>query len=682
MLQVGVQVRAELVVQDPLLQDGIAGALHDATVDLAGRRQRVDDPPHVVDGHDPPHAHLPGLDVDLHLGELGAKGVGLEPLRVRSPGAVADEGIATQLAGHLGKGQAQRRIGAVDDGAVAHLELVGADPRPVEHLGRQVEQLAFAVAGCGPHRRPGRGQRLAARAGGAVGRGQRVADHHPHGPHLHAQLLGRDLGQGRPGAGADVLHAGQHLHAAVAQQLDDGPRRRSAAPAPDLAGHAPSAAPRAAGAGRGRRLASLPPAKSVRALLVGGAQALGGVRGAALGVGLGIVLEPQIQRVEAEFGGQVVHGAFQGQVALHVARGAKGPRLVGVGPHVPDDGAHVGAGVEGPRRAGGREAVAAVGAQVRPRLVLDAGQRPVGASAEADALPRGRPVAAHELLLAPVEDQAHRPSRGPGGLGRQDGVHAGRLLGAKAAPHKVADDPHPAQRHAEGARHLVADGKDALGRLPQRQLVALPAGDAPVGLQRRVDGRRRGHCQVDGDLRLLPTPRHVAPLVGVALGVDQVARLVVPHARRVAGQRRLQVHGKGQHLVVDADGRRGGPGHFEAAGHHQGHLGPLEGDLLAENGPAAKLGHGRRLPAVPHQVHAVHGLGRRAVDGAHQGMGVGRAEDGGVQHARQSHVGGVQRLAGDPRRAIDARQGLSDDAQPGVLAPRLRLFVRDNDLPL
>ncbi len=63
---------------------------------------------------------------------------------------------------------------------------------------------------------------------------------------------------------------------------------------------------------------------------------------------------------------------------------------------------------------------------------------------------------------------------------------------AEAAAHVLADDAHFFVGYAQIAGHVMAAIRSALGRRVDRQLVALPAGDADARLHLRVVNVSRG----------------------------------------------------------------------------------------------------------------------------------------------------------------------------------------------
>ena len=69
----------------------MAERLHDAALHLAASAERVDHAADVVDRRDPLDAHLAGLDVDGHLGDLHAEGEHAHARRVRAARAGAGE---------------------------------------------------------------------------------------------------------------------------------------------------------------------------------------------------------------------------------------------------------------------------------------------------------------------------------------------------------------------------------------------------------------------------------------------------------------------------------------------------------------------------------------------------------------------------------------------------------------
>ena len=68
-----------------------------------------------------------------------------------------------------------------------------------------------------------------------------------------------------------------------------------------------------------------------------------------------------------------------------------------------------------------------------------------------------------------------------------DRVLSDLKLGAEAAAHVVADDPHVRQRQAHGPGHALLDAVHALGGIPDGEPVAVPSRHGTVWLHRRVN---------------------------------------------------------------------------------------------------------------------------------------------------------------------------------------------------
>ena len=154
------------------------------------------------------------------------------------------------------------------------------------------------------------------RAGGKIG----VAD--PHGDVLgpQAELLGDDLRQHRADAGAEVLHARQHLHRAVAQHAHFAGRVGLHIGAPQRLRHADAALDRP---GIGAGLVTPLPADALRAdpaLLAPHRARIDAVA--------------QHQRIEAELVRQFVDRLLHGERARRVAGSAHRRTAAGVDEHV------------------------------------------------------------------------------------------------------------------------------------------------------------------------------------------------------------------------------------------------------------------------------------------------------------------------------------------------------------
>ena len=90
----------------------------------------------------------------------------------------------------------------------------------LEALRRDLEDLPGGVGGRGAHRRAHRRQRRRAARERRVRPARRVAELHLDAVEREAELLGGDLRHRRPRAGADVLHRGDDVRAAVGADAD------------------------------------------------------------------------------------------------------------------------------------------------------------------------------------------------------------------------------------------------------------------------------------------------------------------------------------------------------------------------------------------------------------------------------------------------------------------------------
>src|SRR5207245_5222178 len=82
-------------------------------------------------------------------------------------------------------------------------------------------------------------------------------------------------------------------------------------------------------------------------------------------------------------------------------------------------------------------------------LALERDERAVRPGSCAQALDGRVAVACGEILLAPAERTAHRPSRLSGQGDRDVRLRAGAVLGAEAAAHEVADHAYAVGGQAE-----------------------------------------------------------------------------------------------------------------------------------------------------------------------------------------------------------------------------------------
>ena len=172
------------------------------------------------------------------------------------------------------------------------------------------------AAGLDHRRAPGRGAHRPARhhrlAEGAV------ADLDVHPLRRDVQLVRRDLGQHRPRAGADVGSGDADGEAAVVLGPAGG-RGRHAAGRVGRCGDAQAGQPAAVAARRGPRVAPRP-AGTLRALAQARDQVARGERVAALRVDVGLVADPQLDRIHVEGDRELVDRRLQGEHPRAFAR--------------------------------------------------------------------------------------------------------------------------------------------------------------------------------------------------------------------------------------------------------------------------------------------------------------------------------------------------------------------------
>ena len=229
------------------------------------------------------------------------------------------------------------------------------------------------------------------------------------------QRVGGDLRQRRPGAGADVGGV----------DLDDVPAvGRCGDPALRLAPARRIGGGRDAGADQPPALGALPGA----VVATGPAEALGpgaqaGDQVAArpghvpLGVAIGLVADPQLDGVDAQLGGELVHRRLEGEHARRLPRRAHDRRRRHVQAGQPVRRPPVRRGVEHPGRRRRLLGELADPRGVLDDLVADRREPPLGVRAEPEPLDGRRPVADEGEHLRPgqlVDHGAGRPPSPPG----------------------------------------------------------------------------------------------------------------------------------------------------------------------------------------------------------------------------------------------------------------------------
>ena len=202
------------------------------------------------------------------------------------------------------------RVLLADDLAVGERDVVGlcVRQRRIRHFLRQPQQFLAHLVGGRRDRMRHRCRHPRAAFDRRLRQG-RVAKLHADILDRQAEHVGRDLRHDRVGAGADVGGRARDLRMAVGGQHDAGGGRHLQR-FPDARRHAP-ADQLAAVAHRARLGLALVPAERLRALAVAFAQLLAGVGKVLVLVAVRVASQPQLQRIELERDGKLVHRAFE-----------------------------------------------------------------------------------------------------------------------------------------------------------------------------------------------------------------------------------------------------------------------------------------------------------------------------------------------------------------------------------
>ena len=252
----------------------------------------------------------------------------------------------------------------------------------------------------------------------------------------------------------------------------------------------------------------------------------------------------------------------------------------------------------------------------------------------------------------PVGDELHRP------LERDREPHRRHLvgIGVDLDPERAADilrhHPHAVLLEPEMEREDALHHVRRLGRVVDRQVAGrrVEIGDQPARLQRHpgmaaeVEGLLDhrvgvGVGRVDVARGVLPLPGEVV----AELGVDD---------RRRGIERGLHVGRGGELLPFDPDQLGGVLGLLAPFGDDGDHrlalpARDLDGERVLGRGlepfemgehADPRIVDAREVLARHHGHHPGRGLGRRGVDGDDAGMGVGAADERGVDHPRQHDV--------------------------------------------
>jgi len=392
------------------------------------------------------------------------------------------------------------------------------------------------------------------------------------------------------------------------------------------------------------------------------------------------MLEPELGGIEPQALGDLVDVHLEREARLRRAVAALGPagRFVGERPSALELVARhvIGDGLERARVVGARHPVGAISAAVEQRAEVHRGDRAVLGHAGSHPHERGMTAAVAVEDLFAGEGDLHRPPCDHRELRRHDLVAERIALAAEPAPVGAGDDADARRCQFEHLRERPVDVMRRLGRAPQRELgVRRPVGDRGVLLHRQMraalEEERVFLNQIGGgEARVHVAELEVDELVeipGIAVVVD--AGLGVRDGVEGVGE-------GAERLVPDDDAIERGGGDFLRGGRHRGDRVAHESRLV-ERQRVLVLTHGedperdRQIPAGEHRLHARQRERAARVDRNDPGVGVGAAQQLGVQHARQRQV--VRELggAGHLGRGVHLAERLPHDLQ-GVWCGRAR----------
>jgi hypothetical protein len=656
--------------REVLLHQRQTEALGDAALDLALDQGRVDGLADVVGRHHAQHLHRAELEVDLDNGNLGGEGIG----RVGNALAVGVERRRRRIEGALA--HQRTRCGEIDHphlAAVAHRE-----PGAVERQHRvrpgigQTQDLAAQVAagafGCHA------GDEGLARGRGLAGIGGEVGVARDQGKLRggQTQRISRDLGHDGVGALADVDRPAVERERAGRRQADPHARRvghRGVADAVPHAAHA-DAAPLGPSycIERSDLVLSLAPVRLQRFQALGEAggmgQRLAGRRGVA---DTQRIAQAELQAIDAERVGQLVHHRLMGDGGLRHAETAESAGRRGVGEPGIAPGAHVGhtVGTHGVHRhaVGDGWPPRGIGAGVEVGRHL-AGQQPALAiAAEPGGDARGMALGRGRHAFRPRVDQGDRPAKLPR-RHRHQGLDREIELAAEAAAAGRRHDAHRLGPQPHDDRHLVAVHVGRLGRDMDLDAIAHALGPAGLGLD--IGVLDEGGLEHVLDHRGAGGKGFVRLAAFHAALQQEIARLVGLDQGRI-----------GRHRGIEADNRRlrrPGDRHvFIADRQHEVALADQGDDGLAAIAHLA-VGQHRLVLDVGIDAETVR---RHVVRGQHRGEPpaqrievtqgeagprIGRADDADPQRIGGNAIGAELLAARDLVDAIDPRQPRTDGA--------------------
>ena len=187
-----------------------------------------------------------------------------------------------------------------------------------------------------------------------------------------------------------------------------------------------------------------PPSEPLRPDRVAFAERLARPRQPGVRVAIGMVAQPELERIDRERRGKLVHGGFEGEAAGPVAGRPHRRRMRRVDAGEAVGRRHRGTGVEHLRDAAVRIAELVDGRALRDGVVLERGQAAVGAGPDGDAVDRRRPAAHHAEHLVARQLEPHRPADEPR---RHHRDHHARPPAPPLGPEAAAEE---ARDHADG----------------------------------------------------------------------------------------------------------------------------------------------------------------------------------------------------------------------------------------
>ena len=393
--------------------------------------------------------------------------------------------------------------------------------------------------------------------------------------------------------------------------------------------------------------------------------------------GLGRILQPHLQRIEAERLRDLVQHALGREGTERRARRAIRRHLRPVRHHVVADRQHIRDRIlrEGTtHRPAQRRTGQPARLQVEGALRRDDGAVLLRTDLHGGQRPRRR--AGRALHFLAPHHHLHRAT----GLLRQhhrDGFEIDDGLAAEAAADLGGNGADVALRDARQQRRHGAHHELPLGRRPDRHPPIRRVGHgAGMRFDVALVHRARLEGALDDDVGLGEAGLHVAGLEHHGAGdVRRLALELVPlmQDRRVVLDRVLDLDDVGQDLVVHLDQRTGMRGHFLADRRDGGDRMAVEQRLLARHDVAAHPAHvldaehhrlvERELDDVVarhHRLHAGQRLGLRRIDRPDARMRVRAAQHLAPHHAGHGVVGAVLRAAGHLVGAVGADRVLAD----------------------